>query len=202
MTSGEQERLTRASELAYVWHAEQRRKGTDIPYVSHLVQVMGLVFEHGGTVDQAIAGLLHDCLEDAPDPAERARREEFIEADFGLDVVRMVLDCTDTEADDSIKKKGPWKERKERYIAQLAEASPGSLLVAACDKRHNLHSMVWDLRSQGVSVLERFSGKPDQQIWYFESVLQTVRNAIPARLLAELEELLEEFRRLAGPSAD
>lgn len=196
MNPEEKRRHAMATELACGWHADQRRKGTDAPYVSHLLQVSGLILEHGGSSDQAIAGLLHDCLEDAPNPAERVHREGVIEVSFGEAVARMVLDCTDTAADDSIEEKGPWRERKERYLGQLAAASPESLLVAACDKRHNLHSMVWDIRTDGASVLERFSGKPDQQIWYFESVLGLVRDAIPSRLLAEIEDLLEDFREL------
>jgi len=45
-------------------HANQKRKGTDIPYVSHLLAVASLVLEEGGTEDQAIAALLHDAVED------------------------------------------------------------------------------------------------------------------------------------------
>ena len=45
-------------------HACQRRKGTSIPYVAHLLAVSSLVLEHGGSEDQAIAALLHDAIED------------------------------------------------------------------------------------------------------------------------------------------
>ena len=83
MKPDEYKKLLEATELAYKWHSGQRRKQTDIPYVSHPLQVEGLILEHGGSCDQAIAGLLHDSLEDAPDPEERARREERIENRFG-----------------------------------------------------------------------------------------------------------------------
>ena len=43
---------------------EQKRNGTEIPYVSHLLGVSSLVLEHGGSEDQAIAALLHDAVED------------------------------------------------------------------------------------------------------------------------------------------
>jgi (p)ppGpp synthase/HD superfamily hydrolase len=45
-------------------HAQQRRKGTSIPYVSHLLAVSSLVLEAGGDEDEAIAALLHDGPED------------------------------------------------------------------------------------------------------------------------------------------
>src|ERR1700721_2612368 len=45
-------------------HGAQTRKGGDVPYVSHLLCVAGLVLEYGGTEDEAIAALLHDAVED------------------------------------------------------------------------------------------------------------------------------------------
>ena len=72
-------RFLHAHQLAFEWHADQTRKGNDIPYVSHLMQVAGAVLEFSGDVDQAIAGLLHDALEDAPTAPERAI--EVLEAD-------------------------------------------------------------------------------------------------------------------------
>ena len=45
-------------------HAGQTRKGTTIPYMSHLLGVSSLVLEALGDEDQAIAALLHDAAED------------------------------------------------------------------------------------------------------------------------------------------
>jgi (p)ppGpp synthase/HD superfamily hydrolase len=52
--------------LAYAsaMHASQARKRTQIPYISHLMAVAGIIWEAGGTEDEAIAGLLHDGPED------------------------------------------------------------------------------------------------------------------------------------------
>jgi len=36
-----------------------------VAYISHLIAVSGLVWEDGGTKDQAIARLLHDAIEEA-----------------------------------------------------------------------------------------------------------------------------------------
>jgi hypothetical protein len=51
------------------------RKGSKVPYLTHLLQVMVTVGEHGGDEDQLIAALLHDYLEDVPgaDAASCAR---------------------------------------------------------------------------------------------------------------------------------
>lgn len=194
-------RLVDATEHAYRWHQGQRRNETEIPYASHLLQVQGLVLEHGGDADQAIAALLHDSLEDAGTPAERAAREKQIRERFGARVLEIVLDCTDTQADESLEDKRPWQERKSRYIAHLAEAPERSRLVAACDKRHNLHALVWDVKTHGAGVFERFSSTPEQQVWYFTSVIEIIGGSIPPRLRAELEDLLADLRQLVTAKA-
>lgn len=58
------DRFTEAVGYATALHAHQARKGTTIPYASHLLGVAGLVIEAGGDEDQTIAGLLHDAAED------------------------------------------------------------------------------------------------------------------------------------------
>jgi (p)ppGpp synthase/HD superfamily hydrolase len=199
LDSQDQRRLALANELALAWHGEQKRKGSDIPYMSHLSQVKGLVLEHGGSVDQAVAGLLHDALEDAPSPEERARRETVIRDEFGQPVLDIVLDCTDTTADEAAGSKAPWRQRKERYLAHLSElskASSTSLLVAACDKRHNLFALVWDVKTAGPGYLERFNAQPTDQLWYFREFVAAVGTRVPDRLKNELDALVEDFRTL------
>ncbi len=189
-------RLERATRRALDWHGAQSRKGTRIPYMSHLLQVQGLVFEHGGNVDQAVAALLHDCLEDAPSAHDRLGREAIIEHEFGAAVARIVVDCSDTERGESMDEKAPWHLRKKRYLAHLrnlvGHGSP-SVLVAACDKRHNLHALVWDLRVEGRGYLDRFNAGPADQVWYFGEILAALAGRIPERLEAELRALLEDF---------
>ena len=58
------QRFTDAVDYARVAHAGQVRKGSGIPYLYHLLAVSSLVLEFGGDEDQAIAGLLHDVIED------------------------------------------------------------------------------------------------------------------------------------------
>jgi (p)ppGpp synthase/HD superfamily hydrolase len=193
--------LVEATRLAWCWHGHQTRKGKPTSYMSHLLQVQGLVLDAGGSPEQAIAALLHDALEDAEDPADRAKREDTIAARFGARVLRIVLDCTDTTSEEAGSRKGPWRERKERYLDQLRTAGPESRLVAACDKRHNLADLVWDLRHEGPGTFARFNAGPQEQVWYFASLLDVCRPALPPRLTRELEELLEELQRFVPSGA-
>ena len=191
-------RLTRAAHFALAWHAEQRRKGSEVPYVSHLLQVAGLVLEHGGDVDQAVAGFLHDSLEDATSPEQRRAREGILRDEFGEDVLRMVRACTDTQEGEFLGNKTPWKERKSRYLEHLVHADARCALVTACDKRHNLGAMVGDMRAHGVQYLDRFNAGASDQVWYFEGVVEALRERIPGRLAEELEAVLADFRGLVG----
>ncbi len=130
MTSRFEDALVLAAQL----HREQRRKGSNVPYVSHLLAVSSLVIEHGGDEDQAIAALLHDAIEDQGGP--RARAE--ILRRFGERVTGIVEGCTDSQTIP----KPPWKERKLAYIAGISEKSPSVLLVCAADKLHNARSIL------------------------------------------------------------
>ncbi len=195
MTAAERALLEQAFAFALASHGEQRRKGSDIPYSSHLLGVAGFVLEHGGSAEQAAAAFLHDTLEDCADVTP-----ERLRAEFGLAIAHIVELCTDTDKLDRPDAKGPWRERKERYIAQLSGAHPGAALVAACDKRHNLGTLVSDVRYHGVRYLERFNAGPVDQLWYFQSLTRVLRLLIPLKLALELDLLVAELEELLSPS--
>jgi (p)ppGpp synthase/HD superfamily hydrolase len=133
MPSGCQPFLTRRFELALQFasglHHSQCRKGTPIPYISHLMAVSALVLEAGGDEDLAIAALLHDAVEDQGG----APTLQIIRRMFGDRVANVVMECSDTDREP----KPPWRERKERYLTHLLSASADALLVSMADKLHN-----------------------------------------------------------------
>ena len=59
-----QKKYLEALNFAFKLHSKQFRKGTKIPYFFHLSSVSNHVIENGGDTDEAIAGLLHDAVED------------------------------------------------------------------------------------------------------------------------------------------
>lgn len=191
--------MLEATRLAWRWHGGQTRKGRTTSYMSHLLQVQGLVIDAGGGPDEAIAALLHDALEDAPSVAERSEREAQIAGRFGAAVLGIVLDLTDTQPGETLDDKAPWRVRKERYLEQLRRAGDPSLLVAACDKRQNLGDLVADLGHEGIATLDRFNAGGPDQIWYFESLAAICRPAIPGRLARELSDLTTALRAFVEP---
>jgi len=183
------ERFAEAVAYACRAHALQARKGTQVPYASHLLAVASLVLEHGGDEDQAIAALLHDVIEDCG-----VQHEAVIAERFGPEVARLVRGCTDADT----QPKPEWLPRKKAYIARLDEGDDRLRLVAACDKLHNLRCILWDLRDPeiGPAVFDRFWADAEQTLWYYRSLGEVFeRHACPVapklvHVLRAVEEAL------------
>lgn len=184
-------RFEQALVYATVAHAHQKRKGTEVHYVSHLLSVAGLVLEHGGDEDEAIAALLHDAVEDAGGQP----RLTDIRQRFGDRVADIVHDCTDA---DEIPKP-PWRARKEAYVTRLQNASASARLVSCCDKLHNARSIVADLRTQGDLVWSKFTGGRDGTLWYYTTILSEFqRLGVNQHLVDELARTVETMQTLSN----
>jgi len=171
-------RFDDALEFAFERHRFHVRKGSRVPYFSHLMSVCALVLEHGGSEDQAIAALLHDAVEDAA----KGQGPEVLQAigdQFGEAVRSMVEACSDSLNDGGGKR--PWRDRKLDYVAGLRE--PGkkpdeALVVTAADKVHNALSIARDLRTFGPGFWGTFNACEHDLLWYYTAV----EGAISARL--------------------
>ncbi len=172
------QRFDDAFNFAHRLHRAQSRKGTPIPYISHLMTVSALVIEHGGDEDQAIAGLLHDAAEDQGGEATLAE----IRAAFGDKVAVIVSDCTDAW----VEPKPPWRERKQAYITALPHKSPNSLLVSLADKTHNAEAILYDYQKLGDVLFDRFNGGKDGTLWYYKSLANVFSDSLPGRLSERL----------------
>ncbi|HQN09000.1 MAG TPA: HD domain-containing protein [Thermoanaerobaculia bacterium] len=183
-------RFDEALAFAVELHREQPRKGTGVPYVSHLLSVAALVLEHGGSEDQAIAALLHDAVEDqgGRPTAERIRER------FGDLVADIVDGCTDTD----VSPKPPWRERKAAYLARVRGEPAHVRLVSAADKLHNARTMVTDLRIHGPALWERFNAGRDETLWYLESLVAAFREAGSTPIVEELARTVAELRLVSG----
>jgi (p)ppGpp synthase/HD superfamily hydrolase len=178
--------------LAYAstLHAKQARKGTQIPYVAHLLAVASIVMESGGTEDEAIAALLHDAAEDQGGE----KTVEEIRSRFGDTVAHIVAECSDTFADP----KPEWSKRKRDYIERLLTADQSTLLVSAADKLHNARATLRDLREHGTSVWERFSATPGQTRANYRALVGAYEEATQDKrrtaIVRELRELVDQMQ--------
>jgi (p)ppGpp synthase/HD superfamily hydrolase len=174
-------------------HAHQLRKGSEIPYLAHLMAVSALVLDFGGDEECAMAALLHDTVEDCEDG--RAM-EATIREHFGDRVADIVLHCSDAIAEPG-KPKPAWHQRKQQYIDDLESAHHDALLVSACDKLHNARAVLGDLRIYRDALWERFSTKsgPDQ-VWYYQTLADLFSRRLPGPLADELQRVVGELSRL------
>ncbi len=193
-------RFDRAVAVARDLHKAQMRKGTSIPYVAHLLAVASLVAEDGGTedeviADEVIAALLHDAVEDQGGQPTLRR----IEMQFGSEVARIVLACSDTD----VVPKPPWRERKEAYIAHLEHTDRSTLRVSLADKLHNARAILFDLRTIGDEVWARFSADPDEVLWYYAALAEAFASRDAGPMVPELQRTvrdIEALRRAPDPS--
>jgi (p)ppGpp synthase/HD superfamily hydrolase len=186
----------RALVFATKLHAEQIRKQTNIPYISHLIAVAGLVLEYGGGRDEAIAALLHDSIEDCgvEYPGGVAALRERVASDFGPQVLAIVEGCTDSE----VIPKPPWLERKKRYVAHVRNAPAAVRLVSCADKLHNARSIVADLRVMGSALFGRFNGGREGTLWYYEALARAFMDVGPKDLAEELSRTVGNMKALAS----
>ena len=186
-------RFDDALTFASVAHRDQRRKGSGVPYISHLMAVSALVLEHGGDEDQAIAGLLHDAVEDQGGAAMAAR----IRDRFGPRVERIVLECSDS----SDGQKAPWRDRKVAYLASIADKSDDAILVTACDKLHNASTILADHGTLGPAIWERFTGRRDGTLWYYRALAGALAPRTPPALATRIDRVVSEIERAAAGDA-
>ncbi|MBO3458999.1 HD domain-containing protein [Aetokthonos hydrillicola Thurmond2011] len=171
-------------------HANQLRKGSQIPYITHLLSVAALVLEDGGSEDEAIAALLHDAIEDQGG----AKIREEIRQQFGEKVADIVDGCTESE----VMPKPPWKERKQEHIERMRHACLEVRRVSQADKLHNARSILADWYREGETVWNKFKAGKEGTLWYFRSLLAVYQQAGSSCLTQELERAIAQLEKVAA----
>ena len=189
-------RFTRAFAHALEVHGAMKRKGTDIPYMAHLLGVTSLVLQYGGTEDEAIGALLHDAAEDGGGLPELARIRDA----FGDAVARIVDGCSDSFETP----KKPWLERKRAYIARVPGEPTSVILVSVADKIHNVSAIIADYRTHRDALWARFNPEAGKAgtIGYYRGLVtaygEAPASAAHQRAVGDLDQLVCELEELAG----
>jgi (p)ppGpp synthase/HD superfamily hydrolase len=148
-------------------HSGHYRKGTKVPYISHLLNVMRILAENDCEEDVLIAGLLHDAVEDTSTTLIE------IENKFGAKVANIVKGVSESSKLDKTQPKADWKSRKIETLETLkTEANVDILLVACADKLDNARSTLQARQKVGERIWERFNAGKEAQIWYFVSLVE------------------------------
>lgn len=176
--------LDRAVVFAVAKHAGNVRKGTTIPYITHVVEAMEIVCRLTEDEEIRAAAVLHDTLEDTD-----TTKEELTEL-FGERVANLVA------AESENKRKGQpeedtWLIRKQETIRHLSEASTEIRIIALGDKLSNIRAMHRDYMVIGEKLWERFNQK--------DPVIQGMYYGLLANVFFEDEKLRDtpEYREYA-----
>ncbi len=177
-----------ALQVATVAHLDQRRKGSQLPYIVHPIHVSVILLRHGFSTEIAIAGLLHDVVEDQGyELAEIERR-------FGPDVSSMV-DALSEQKRDAQGNERAWEVRKREALEKMRGASRAAMAVKAADVLHNAQSFIGDLRREGPDVWQHFDRGPRQQLRYYRDTLDIVKERWAGHpLVSELAEAVRILR--------
>ena len=187
---GYSQRYDAALALATRAHRTQLRKGTDLPYIAHPVHVAIILERHGFGEDLAIAGLLHDVVEDTDVPLAAIRRE------FGDVIAELVAAVTETKTANGLER--PWEQRKAEKLERLRTSGPEVAALKAADALHNARSLISDLRADGAAVWQRFKRGAQQSVEYYAAIGAGVRAKLGDHaLVAELDAAVDELRRTA-----
>lgn len=191
------------SAVDYARHLHiERRKGTDIPFMAHLLGVASLVMGEVGhvsfpiTEDMVIAALLHDAVEDHGG----IPRLRDIEHNFGHKVASMIEGLSDSFEEEPTSKT-PWPERKMTYIDRLRKEPPEVQLISAADKLYNARAILGDYRDIGPQVWQRFKRGRNDQLRYFNSLLTVFKSSGFGRIVEELERVVGELDHLSAGEA-
>ncbi len=184
------DRFLQALEFAFKLHKDQQRKGTDIPYYSHLLAVASLVCEDGGDEDQTIAAILHDTAEDHGGYQTLSEIRQL----FGDKVADIVAACSDSFS----LPKPPWEKRKKDYLSHLPDASPETRRVSLADKLHNARSILRDLECMGNSVWGRFNGGKEGTLWYYQSLVDIFDEKRDGYMATELKRVVSKIEEISS----
>ncbi len=217
-------RLDAAWVIAAIVHHEQRRKGTNVPYIIHPAQVALILERYGWPEDVVIAGLLHDVIEDAkctePElrnrvraawpalryaPSDSAGFRDALRAGmsdmFGAPVLRIVEGVSERKTDGRGKR--PWRQRKEEQLAAIGKGDRAMAAVKAADLLHNARSIARDVRESGLDVMENFNADAAETSWYYRTALEVITGRLGSEdpLTVELADAVRDLEAALAPVA-
>lgn len=177
----------RALKIAWEAHLNQKRKGSNIPYIVHPIEVAVILIENGAEEDVITAGLLHDTIEDTNVTVD------YIKDNFGIRILEIIKGASEIEKLNSNtkftneEKINSWKERKKNTVNYLKNASIEVKLVACADKLSNIRSMSNEFMTLKNDLWQKFNAGCIEQKWYYESLLESLRDISDYKMYKEFK---------------
>ena len=165
-------------------HNGQLRKGTQLPYIIHPMEVAQILSYIHAPEEVIIAGILHDVLEDT------AVTYQDLADQFGDNVATLVSKCTNVCS-------GPWRVRKQHIVTKLQTTkNQNAALILCADKISNLRSIVYDVKNVKQAIWGRFSAPKEDVLWYYGQLdkVITVKPGLPTYLVQEYATLFNDLQ--------
>ena len=178
-----------AIEFAVAAHEGQKRKNSDLPYISHPLTMACHALAMGIKGDEVIAAiLLHDVIEESrkDKTKKEIKPEEIPVNDRTRDLVDLMT-CDETTDDNR-------KEKLDDYYGKLAKDRDGAL-IKCLDRCNNLTTMSWGLSRERTY---RMITETDR---YYPNLLKVVKdtpeyNDAAWLLQYQIESMLDIYKRL------
>jgi len=205
--TGYSDRINHALAFAAKHHDQQVRKGTRLPYLTHPANVAIILTRYGRDEETVLAGILHDVVEDCVrEGVTRGMPIDRIAEKFGTDVLESVMQVSERRFDDDGVELS-WDERKDDYLARLADANERARWVCAADKVHNASTSLSDLARTDFpeTIWGRFAVGREGTIRWYRRVHDRLRAlGFDAPIMDELGDVVARMERWmeAGESAD
>ena len=158
-------------------YQKQKRKGKDIPYITHPL-IVGLILARvGASEDVVIAGILHDTIEDSI--TEKKVNKEMLVERFGDSVAAIVVDVTEPNKD------LPWEQRKQEAFEHIEKLQNDSLLVKSADLISNISEIIADYQVEGDATFKRFNAPKTSIIKHYKRMVEAVIEKWPKNPLID-----------------
>ena len=170
-------------------YQKQKRKGKDIPYITHPLTVGLILASANASEDVVIAGILHDTIEDSV-PEKKVTKEMIIER-FGANVAELVLSVT--EQDKSLS----WEERKREALEHIETFSHDSLLLKSADIIANNSELIDDYERHGEEIFTRFNAPKDKLIkQHLLTITAIITKWSESPLAEDLQSIARQIERM------
>lgn len=185
--------------LASELHRNQKRKNSDVPYMTHLMAVSSMVCENIETLckdqnlaeDYVITAMLHDAIEDQGGLSSYEKVKEMF-GQFIADSIMLLSDCV---PEGGVKPDKP--TRNKVYREKLSIAPKEIVLISCCDKIHNLRTMVSDYDLIGEKFWGKFSQSPENTVKNYETLGEVyVKRLGNHRVIKMYREALDALKEL------
>jgi len=210
----------KALKLATLAHDGKYRKNTNVPYITHPIEVAHILEKVKANRYLIAASYLHDVVEESDFTLD------FIEELFGYRV-RQIVEFVKEDIDDKTKKDLDWEERKQKAIDKIRRLNNNEfpeidedvkkdiIMLSIADRLANITNINNYFKKIGYQDFSAFRRGSEQQEWYYRNVYFALAmgdnddeitslltefedkiNQVFGRTMEEYQELINENKKI------